>query len=360
MKYKILLIGPSPYKSKGGMATVIRQIYEDAYLKKYFDVSLLETYYDKNIFFTFVNFLYKFFKLVFTYRKYDCFHIHSASNGSFFRKMLLINFLVKKDCKVVLHIHGAYFKDFYEKLKLSQREKFSKIISKCTFVIALSDEWKNILMRLFKTNNVIVLYNGVDVKSYKKGIIIDPKVNYKNFIALGRLGERKGTYDIIKAANLIRDRDFKIYLVGDGDYDKVCKIINQLNLSNKIFVYKRVEWDDKIKLLSNCSTLLLPSYYEGLPMSIIEGMACGKFIISTRVGGIGDLVDKENGILIEAGNIAQLSEAISYVLVNNDKLEYFKTNNIRKISERFDLSVINKKMADIYKAAIITKYENIN
>lgn len=61
------------------------------------------------------------------------------------------------------------------------------------------------------------------------------------------------------------------------------------------------------ELLRKSSVLVLPSYNEGLPMAILEGMACGKAIISTTVGAIPEVVKKENGILVQPGDVTALA-----------------------------------------------------
>lgn len=56
-------------------------------------------------------------------------------------------------------------------------------------------------------------------------------------------------------------------------------------------------------MLKKSATLVLPSYHEGLPMSVLEGMASGKAIISTTVGAIPEVIKEQNGILVQPGDV---------------------------------------------------------
>lgn len=148
--------------------------------------------------------------------------------------------------------------------------------------------------------------------------------NYKKFLdrdefsaemskaEIGRLGQRKGTYDLIDAIDIARKSvpNIKCYLAGDGDIEKVKDLVKTRKLEKNIEVVGWADFDKKLELLSSVSTVVLPSYNEGLPMSILEGMACGKAIVSTTVGAIPEVINKENGILVEAGDVKALSEAL--------------------------------------------------
>ena len=137
---KILVIGPSPTRSKGGMATVIEEIAKDKKLNEKFDIDIYESYIDGNklkvLFFS----LFSFIRFYFTKRNYDIYHIHAASYGSTFRKGLYVHAAKKWGKKVILHIHGAEYMLFYE--KSNQKDKIVSILKEADEVIALSAEWK--------------------------------------------------------------------------------------------------------------------------------------------------------------------------------------------------------------------------
>ena len=94
---------------------------------------------------------------------------------------------------------------------------------------------------------------------------------------------------------------------GDGEISRVKKIVNEKKLKKYIKVLGWIDKDKKEKYLRECSIFILPSYNEGMPMSIIEAMAYKNAVISTNVGGIPQVIDNnKNGILIEQGDKKQL------------------------------------------------------
>ena len=329
---RILVVGPSPTRSKGGMATVIEEIEKDKTLNSKFNIDIYESYIDGNklkvLFFS----LFSFIRFYFTKRNYDIYHIHAASYGSTFRKGLYVHAAKKWGKKVILHIHGAEYMLFYE--KSNQKDKIVSILKEADEVIALSAEWKKKFDETFGLKNCVVL-----VKDHPY-----------TFVSLGRLGERKGTYDLIKAIERVKGQipDIKCYLAGDGDIDRCKQIVEEKNLKSNIFIVGWADFDKKLELLKKSSVLVLPSYNEGLPMAILEGMACGKAIISTTVGAIPEVVKEENGILIEPGDTEKLSEALITYCMNQETVEKIGKNNIALIHTKYSMDAMHQKLAQYY------------
>ena len=156
---RILVVGRSPTRSKGGMATVIEEIEKDKTLNSKFNIDIYESYIDGNklkvLFFS----LFSFIRFYFTKRNYDIYHIHAASYGSTFRKGLYVHAAKKWGKKVILHIHGAEYMLFYE--KSNQKDKIVSILKEADEVIALSAEWKKKFDETFGLKNCVVLENGM-------------------------------------------------------------------------------------------------------------------------------------------------------------------------------------------------------
>lgn len=346
---KVLVIGPSPTKSKGGMATVIEEIAKDQKLNKQFDIDIYESYIDGNKLKVLLFSAISFIRFYFTKRNYDIYHIHAASYGSTFRKGLYVKTAKRWGKKVILHIHGAEYMKFFEGLSDRKKQKVIGILKACDMVIALSQDWKKKFDSTFGLNNCEVLENGIDMGRLSPAIQ-DPAIHQEEFVTLGRLGERKGTYDLIEAVDIARKTvpNIKCYLAGDGEVIKVKELVKVKQLENNIDVVGWANFDKKLELLKSVSTVVLPSYNEGLPMSILEGMACGKAIISTTVGAIPEVVGRENGILVEAGNIEALSKALIECAQNLGKIKRMSECNIDKIKNHFSMDVMHDLLSKYY------------
>ena len=352
-KIKVLIIGPSPTKSKGGMATVIEEIQSDSKLNEQFDIDIYESYIDGNKLKVLLFSAISFIRFYFTKRNYDIYHIHAASYGSTFRKGLYVKTAKRWGKKVILHIHGAEYMKFFEGLSDRKKQKVIGILKACDMVIALSQDWKKKFDQTFGLTNCVVLENGINMERLASAIT-KPEVHQKSFVTLGRLGERKGTYDLVDAVEIAVKSvpDMKVYLAGDGDVEQIRQLVQKKGLEQNVEVVGWANFDKKLDLLSHVSTVVLPSYNEGLPMSVLEGMACGKAIISTKVGAIPEVVKNENGILIDAGDVNALADALVKCSTDLEMVADMGTQNIAKIQNEFSMTVMHRLLADYYDQVI--------
>lgn len=351
MNKKVLIVGPSPYKSKGGMATVIQEMLESEILNNDFNLEMHESYRDGNIFYRLLFSIYSFIKFLFIYKKYDIFHLHVASYGSTFRKMLYAKLIKKCNRKLILHIHGGQYLEFYDNLSQNNKNKVKDFLMSANYVIALSEKWKKNFESKFQLKNCIVLQNGIDIKKYERARHY-PKTLNKKFLFLGRVIEDKGIFDLIKALSISVKKysDICIYIGGEGETSKVSELILKYKLENNLKLIGWLDETKKIDVLTNVDTFILPSHYEALPMSILEAMACGKAIISTRVGAIPEVViNNENGIIIEPGDIQGLANAMKKVLIDIEFVKKCFENNIKKIEKSFSMEKMHIKIKNNWR-----------
>ena len=83
-------------------------------------------------------------------------------------------------------------------------------------------------------------------------------------------------------------------------------------------------------------------------MSVLEGMACGKAIISTTVGAIPEVVKKENGILVSPGDVKALSKAMLWYCNDENAVRMAGQANIQLITEQYSMEAMHHKLAEIY------------
>ncbi len=350
---KVLVVGPSPTRSKGGMATVIEEIEKDKKLNEQFDIDIYESFIDGNKVVRFFFSIYAFVKFCLTKRNYDLYHVHVASRGSTFRKGHYVDVIKRWNKKVILHVHGAQYLVFYDEITKKKQKRVVEILKKSDMVIALSQDWKDKFDERFGLTNCCVLENGIDMERLAPAVC-EPALHQNAFVTLGRLGQRKGTYDLIDAIDTTRKSvpNIKCYLAGDGDIEKVRDLVKTRKLEKNIKVVGWADFDKKLELLSSVSTVVLPSYNEGLPMSILEGMACGKAIVSTTVGAIPEVVDKENGILVTPGDVQALSEALVECTQNLDRMKKMSVANIAKIQNQFSMGVMHNQLSKYYESVL--------
>ena len=284
-------------------------------------------------------------------QKTDIVYIHVAERGSAFRQAVTTAMAVLLGKPVILHSHSADFHTFYANLPQPLRVSLSWIFGKSTRFIVLSHSWKNFYVEHLglAAAQIIVLPNPV--KFPAPGVVPD-RSGKISFLFLGKIGERKGAFDLISAfaAIPLPQRDnAQLVIAGDGEGARARQMIEQLNLTQSVKILDWVDEQQRDELLARASVFVLPSYNEGLPMAMLEAMGWGLPVITTPVGGIPELISTgENGLLVTPGKIEQLSAAMQS-LIDSESLRISLGNAGRASVRPFEVNQYCTHLADIFK-----------
>lgn len=343
----LLMVGPNNKKVNGGMSTVVNN-YLESDLSKRLNIKFVPSMIETNMLYKIIYALVAYLKIVIEliFRDYDIIHIHVASNGSFYRKsiIVLLGKLFKK--KIVFHIHGGAFDEFYHlECNKLQKKYINYIFNKVDLILVLSKEWKTKILTYSDNKNVKVLHNAVEIPETNLY-----NSNSNNITLLGRLSEEKGVYDLIEVVNdILKIKNVNFILAGDGDLEKLKTTIKLKNVKSTE-VLGWIDSKQKCELLKNTSILVLPSYHEGLPMAILEAMSYGIPVVATNVGGIPSIIkDNYNGFLIKPGDNSNLKECIIKLISNQELRNNFSQNTYKNISKEFSLKSNVDILYTLYK-----------
>jgi len=213
-----------------------------------------------------------------------------------------------------------------------QKVLITKIINDASAISVANEYEKKIFLEFNKNSKIEIIRNGVNLDTLvsKENFKNKYKINNKFILFVGRFSIVKGIETLIQAFNIIQNEnkfpDINLVIMGvDFGYEEeMDKLIQTLNLSEKIIVIKNPPREDVISAYGESEFLVLPSQWELSPLVPLESFAFKKPVISTKSHGIPFTVkDNENGILVEPDNSEQLSKAISKLLFDNklrDKL----------------------------------------
>ncbi|HEY9645627.1 MAG TPA: glycosyltransferase family 4 protein [Chroococcidiopsis sp.] len=305
-------------------------------------------------------------------RDTDVLHIHFAERGSTLRKMILCMVAITLRQRFILHAHGAAYEAFYAKLPSLVQGIVAGIFRHCVAFIALSKTWQTYYQSAFRLapSQVTVLYNPVRLPATTPDRSDRPQVT---FLFLGRIGQRGGALDVAKsvvdfprqdkgAFDLIRafaelprsDRQqARLILAGNGDVEQAQQLVAELGLTDQITIYSWLNAEERDHMLANADAFVLPSYHEGLPMSMLEAMAWGLPVIVTPVGGIPEVIThRHNGWLVTPGDRPQLINALQELIQHpdlRDKLGYAAKDSAQKL----EVSHYMKSLTALY-ASVVT------
>lgn len=143
-----------------------------------------------------------------------------------------------------------------------------------------------------------------------------------------------------------------MFVGGNGEISKVTQIISKYGLSDIVLFEGWVSGDKKIELLNKVDAYILPSYHEGLPISILEAMSYSLPIISTNVGGIPEILKNgENGFIISPGDKDAMYRAI-LELMNNEKLRIdMGKASYSKVQEHMP-GFVERQLSDLYRSLL--------
>lgn len=346
----VIMIAPSVGRSGGGgIATYVTSLIN--ILSQRVKIKRIVTLRDQNIFnkiYMLISSLLITFIYLIGRRKNTVAHIHTSSRNSFLRKSLYIRIIKYFNVPIILHLHAPDFHEYYEESDEKQRAYIRKIFLMADKIIVLSNSWKEWYINTIEKNPPTVIYNGVD-----DFMVSDEQISKRNnnILFMGTLCERKGTYDLLKAFQLVlhKHSDAKLILAGGGEIDK-CKILaKNLDIISSVDFVGWIDYEKKKVLLNNNKVFVLPSYNEGFPLTILEAMSARLPVISTIVGGIPEEIENhESGFLINPGDIEALSVKINDILGDNELTDYISENARKRYLEHFRLSEIVKDIENIY------------
>lgn len=331
---------------KGGIASVVNGYREHDFGGKC-EVSYIESYRNGSKWEKLAKALkgYLLFFREMILNKPDIVHIHSSFGPSFYRKMPFIYMACFRGVPVINHIHGAEFETFYLKASDRKKRRIRKVYGKCTMLIALSEEWKRNLESVVSPEKITVIEN------YCKIPDLSGTEKKKQILFLGEIGKRKGCYDIPEIYGRVLEKGERLPLImaGDGELAEVKKLFEDRDLLESVSFPGWVRGADKDKCLKESGIFLFPSYYEGMPMAVLEAMAYGMAIVTTRVGGIPHLLeDGGSGYLCEPGDIEGLSKRLLELSKDGDKRRKMGERARQKAIEEYSMESHIKKLMDLY------------
>ena len=279
-------------------------------------------------------------------------HAHTAAGFDFLRTSIVVRMAKRNGLKIIIHSHASSFKDFYSSLSKRGKTKVLKTLNLADILIVLSESWKEYFIRIgVPTDRIVILHN---IAPYPTFIHIDKDEDKLRLLFLGEIGQRKGVFDLLRAVSKHKDElESKIEIhIGGNKMEAVLKaMIDDNGLSNFVHFDGFVTGDDKIRLLNWANVYILPSFNEGLPISILEAMSYKMPIISTPVGGIPEVVNGDNGILISPGSEDEIYSAIK-VYSDNPSLISIQGEESYKKAKTYMPDYVMSHLESIYETLL--------
>lgn len=201
---------------------------------------------------------------------------------------------------------------------------------------------------------IVYIPNGVDPEFWaQKENEPREKRSGVTFLFVGRLEEQKGLKYLIEAAKDLKSEEvnFSVLLVGDGSQRHLLEhFVTSNGLGNHVRLLGKVGLEDLRRIYLNSDIFLLPSLWEGMPLTLLEAWASGLPVIITNVGNIPDIcVNRENAWIIEPGNETDLYDAMLALGRSRELRDRLGRNGLATVQENYSWKVVAEKTVLLYK-----------
>ena len=299
--------------------------------------------------------------------KPDIIHTHAAKAGALGRKAAY-----NAGVKQIYHtFHGHIFHSYFGKIKTNIYKKIERdLAKKTTKIIAISPIQKEELSKVHKIckpEKIEVIPLGFDLSKFyrnkeakrekfrKKWRIKDSEVAIG---IIGRLVPIKNHLFFIKAINQVLSScsiPIRFFIVGDGEEkENIIEYINEFKIDystdDKVATIQLTSWIKEIdEVNAGMDIICLCSLNEGTPVSLIEAQASGKPIVTTRTGGIENIViENKTALISEINNLNLFVENLITFINSKEKRKQFTELGVKK-SKEFDYKILIKNIKRLYE-----------
>ncbi|MFQ6087369.1 MAG: glycosyltransferase family 4 protein [Candidatus Methanofastidiosia archaeon] len=258
--------------------------------------------------------------------KFDIIHSHLIQPWGF----------VFRNCreKKVITVHGAVYPE-----RGFPNRFFIDSALKTANRIVVPAKWTLKYIKRHYGFQGIYIPNGIDTETFKPN---NDRKRDNVILFVGRFLEQKGVRELVEVAKQLKEYEF--WFVGEGPLGKMINLPNTKNLGMK--TTKQL-----VDIYNKATICTFPSYFESFPMVGLEALACGKAIVTTKLGFSEMIENGENGILIKSKDVGTLKDKIT-LLMEDTKLRKKFEKNSRKSVLKFRWNLILEKYLKLYKELI--------
>ena len=219
------------------------------------------------------------------------------------------------------------------------------------FVITVSEFNKDYLEKMLaaeqRRGRIIRLYNGIDLEQFPYSPVAEEQ-EPPLILGVGRLVQKKGFSDLIAACNIVKKRGkpFRCAIIGDGEERSHLEAqIRRHDLHDDVQLLGAKTQNEVVQFMKRSTIFVLPCKIgddgnrDGLPTALLEAMAIGVPVISTKVTGIPEIIThKKTGLLVEENDQKGLATAMEVLLTSEFLRKEFSRGARLKVQETFDLA----------------------
>ena len=282
---------------------------------------------------------------------YHILHVNMAADASCHRKKIFIDTAKLFGKKILIHEHGGDFEGFYyARCSDKQRSSIKKSLNHADVFLVLSESWKEFFGKIVDPDKIHVLQNGILIPNKEKTDYSSHKLLF-----LGRLCKEKGIGELLEAVPIIQKQipDVKFILGGVWEQGNESLKKKAEELPEAVECPGWILAEEKEKLMKECSIFVLPTWFEGQPVSVLEAMAAGMCVAASAVGGIPQIMEDAQGgagILLPPKDAKALADSLIMLLEDEDKRKAMGKCARERMIEQYDIKRKVEALMKYYQA----------
>jgi glycosyltransferase involved in cell wall biosynthesis len=288
-------------------------------------------------------------------------HVNITGRGSTIRKVIILTMARALGLRYVLHLHDYDYAEYYRRQGAFLKKLILTMFGHAETVIVLGRRDLDVLSQTLQVNRdrMIVLHNAVP----DPGPDLDRQPvpgNPCRLLFLGRLSDRKGVPDLLRAlaSPSMKQQHWIATLAGDGPIDEFRRLAENLGIVERLSFTGWLDQGDVSALCAAADVLVLPSYAEGLAMSVLEGLSHGLAVITTPVGAHSEVIESEvSGILVPPGDVAALADALRRVIEDESLRSRLAKGARDRFLEGFDVRRYAERLEQLHAGLFAPRHD---
>lgn len=249
---------------------------------------------------------------------------------------------------LVITLHTSHFLRLAR--KASWRPTLARIIRSADWLLAASEEIRDVALGLYPHPRAEALTNGVDTELFRPVPATLPRTNGSRVVIVPRrLFEKNGVEYLVRALPLIRRQaNVDAVIVGDGPLRQELEALSgQLGVAEHVRFLGARPNTEMPGLLSSADVAVIPSLMEATSVAALEAMSCERAVAASRVGGLPEIVDEAVGTLFEPADPEDLAARVLGLLARSD-LARAGAEARRRVVEHWSIARLARRHLEIY------------
>lgn len=278
------------------------------------------------------------------------------SKASIIRDPLFMREAMKRRHHMLVHIHGGVFLTHFDNAPWLIKHILRKVFAWNVPFVVLGESEKRIVEKSFNAKRVVSLPNCVDLtdaNTFQRHTNTDKPLTLGY---IGRIAETKGMEYLLQACVQLKRNGvpFIVKLAGTEEVKDYFLPLFDSYLGERFIYSGIVSGEKKNEFLRSLDVFVLPSFFEGLPMSLLECMSYGVVPVTTAVGSITDVVKNgKNGLLIKDHDKDSIVEVVAHLDADRNLLAILGQQARKTIFDKFNpqdyIKMLNRMYNDCYK-----------